>query len=151
MAEFISPGRYLFERMLKESGWTEADGPFPGVWRSRQRGETCLWSCVWAAPGGLVHPEDISPSWLSPGRGRLKVIDGKVKTVEEQLTPDDYELQDAIDRTGIKFKSVVEARKYYAEYTWPFGAKGANVVLYAPRPGWPAPYWHPLAAVPPRK
>lgn len=47
----------LQDRMLLGSGWTEDDGPYPGVFYKRG----CLWSVVWQTSGGVVTPRSYWP------------------------------------------------------------------------------------------
>jgi hypothetical protein len=46
----------LFQEFVKAAGWTEADGPTPGVFLNKPAGHKCIWSCKWGTRFGLVEP-----------------------------------------------------------------------------------------------
>lgn len=52
----------LQARMLLGSGWTQDDGPFPGVFDARG----CLWSVQWHTSGGVIGPRKYWPLEVIP-------------------------------------------------------------------------------------
>lgn len=109
------------EDLCREAGWTEQDGPIPGVYKDRQPGFRCLWSVIWWTSDGMVDPNSISPN-----------------------TPeaDQWELEDLKAQPGMHERAAAFikgdkqlARGNYREYCWPYDTDYEKLIVKSHRGG----------------
>lgn len=123
-----------FEDLVRESGWTEKDGPYPGVFSKRPAGHRCLWSVRWFAEDGEIDPMRIAPADPKALDYEAADLEGRKKSLEGTL---------------LQSGELAQVRGRYPEYAWPYGGKFAGLVVTKIRPGWPIPAWVKLDGAPP--
>lgn len=118
--------RRTFDDLIRESGWTEKDGPYPGVWDKRPAGTRCLWSVIWYAEDGRIDPEAIAPKeWAA--------VEYELADLEARNQHETAKLLQAGKRK--------EAREKYPEFAWPYSGRWSGLQGLPTRHGWPLPAW----------
>lgn len=143
------PTKELRAWMLLGSGWSDGDGPTPGVWANgKERGHRCLWSCRWSTSHGVVTPNQVWPLEqmtfaellgealdLAYSRTQDPIVAGKV-------IPAVLDYYGSGNVTGITrlLPALHQLRGGYGEYVWqpsPPSLNGPGNLMYLSlRPGW---------------
>jgi len=65
-----------FDWMLDGAGWKPGDGPVPGVFGDKPKGDRCLWSCSWSTSIGLLSPDRILPvEYMTMAQLQAEILD----------------------------------------------------------------------------
>ncbi|MFM8320971.1 MAG: hypothetical protein ACKOC5_08670 [Chloroflexota bacterium] len=121
-----------FNTVIAASGWTPADGPFPGVFDARPAGHRCLWSCCWMTESATLRPSAWAPA-SDPDIMRYELADLAARG--------DRGAKDALDHNRGTAQYLEYVRRDYQTYPAPWSGKHPALRVFVGRPGWPVPRW----------
>ena len=135
----------VFDSMLTGSGWTENDGPIPGVFASRPAGHRCLWSCRWATESmHLLEPNNWCPvesmriEALQTELGDILFASGdSMAAAAGRLLHEWNAGSGGPEHWTKRTRDLIQsARQLYGEYTCLWDLPGRNLRRVSIRPGW---------------
>lgn len=124
-----------FQDLVNISGWTESDGPYPGVFTKRTPGEHCIWSRNWIDDEGALYPANTAPRDLDGLY--YEFIDLKERGYQEAR-----EIAERIKSEGEGVRDYAmwfleRARQNYGDFCrFPYTARNPGMAVNAVRDSW---------------